>query len=383
MRRNAALFIVFLLLIAGISLAEFVFFETDPTAPVPELVPNESSENAGQNEAAEPIEILISACGDLTLGGNMKKNPKSTIYTQQLERHNNDLSYFFANARDIFEADDLTIVNFEGTLTNIAQPPKNKQNNEFLFRVPPEHVQILTLNAIEVVALENNHIMDFGEQGYLDTVAALTSAGVAYASDGSMGVVQTKGISIAMLAYQTINIEGAYEKLFERVPIEIAAARLEHDLVIVSYHWGREKDYVPNANQMKLGRLTIDAGADLVLGHHSHRINPIECYNGKYIVYSLSNSSFSGNSRPSDMDTFIFQQKFTVTGNQSEPGPFRIIPASMSSVTAKSGSKSGDNDLAFTPFPEGSPGISRVINKMKENGKGLQYAVDHYPTDWQ
>jgi poly-gamma-glutamate synthesis protein (capsule biosynthesis protein) len=380
MRRNAALLIVFLMLITGISLAEFVFTEVEPVAPPTELVPNENDDNT-ENEQPEPIEIIISAVGDLTLGANMKRNPASTMYTQMLQRYNNDLSYFFANAREIFEADDLTIANFEGTLTNITEPPSHKMKNEFLFRVPPEHVQVLTLNSIEAVALENNHIMDFGEQGYLDTVATLTSAGVIYASDGSIGVFETNGVSIAMLAYQTF--DNAYDRLFVQVPLDIEAARAEHDVVIVSYHWGREKDYAPNTNQIKLGRLTIDAGADLVLGHHSHRINPIEQYNGKYIVYSLSNSSFSGNSRPSDMDTFIFQQKFIITDGVCESSAFRIIPASMSSITAKSGKQSGENDLAFTPFPEGSAGISRVINKMKENGKNLQNAVDDYPTDWQ
>ena len=373
MRRNAALIVIFLLLTAGISLAEFVFTDADPGALIPEIVPN-------TEETVEPVEILITACGDVTLGANMKSNPKSTIYTKQLEKHNNDLSYFFANVRDLFEADDLTIVNFEGTLTNIEQPPREKRNNDFCFRAPPEHVQALAMNSIEAVALENNHIMDFGAQGYEDTVATLTSAGIVYASDGRMGVYRTRGVSIALLAYQTFN--NAYDRLFAQVPADIEAARAEHDLVIVSYHWGRELDYAPNDNQIRLGRLTIDAGADLVLGHHSHRINPIERYNGKYIVYSLANCSFSGNSQPKDMDTFIFQQKFTVSGGESESGPFRIIPASISSISAKSGSQSAENDFAVTPFPEGSKGIARVINRMKENGEKLQYAVDFYPTDW-
>ena len=93
-------------------------------------------------------------------------------------------------------------------------------------------------------------------------------------------------------------------------PEALAALRAQGcQIVIVSYHWGEEKDYVPNERQVPLGRATIDAGADLVIGHHSHRINPIEVYKGKYICYSLGNFSFAGNTRPDDMDTFIFQQR--------------------------------------------------------------------------
>lgn len=378
MRRVVTIIALLLyLLVASISLAEFLFVEVDIDEEQL-LLPEGTGQSQEVREEKAPVEILISACGDVTLGANMKYNPKSSFYTEQLAKHNNDLGYFFENVRDIFETDDLTLINFEGTLTNVSKPAKN---NSFLFRAPPEHVQALTLNSIEAVALENNHVMDFGQQGYDDTVKTLTENGIVFSSDGSMGVYETKGVSIAMLAYQTF--DGAYDRLYVQVPEDIATARAQHDIVIVSFHWGAEKDYAPNNKQIKLGRLTIDAGADLVLGHHSHRVNPIEKYNDKYIVYSLSNASFSGNDRPSDMDTFIFQQKFSISSEGTVPGAFRIIPASMSSVTAKNGNVSGINDLSFTPFPDGSEGIERVLNKLSENGQNLTYAVEEHPLQWQ
>ena len=108
-------------------------------------------------------------------------------------------------------------------------------------------------------------------------------------------------------------------------------------------HWGAEKDYAPNANQQKLGRMTIDAGADLVIGHHSHRTHPIEKYNGKYIVYSLGNFSFAGNNKPDDMSTFIFQTRFRIKNGEIIANPFRIIPCRISS-------KTDYNDFAPTPY---------------------------------
>jgi poly-gamma-glutamate synthesis protein (capsule biosynthesis protein) len=105
------------------------------------------------------------------------------------------------------------------------------------------------------------------------------------------------------------------------------------DLIIAYYHWGTETHYRASANQRALGRFTIDAGADLVLGAHPHVIQGIEEYNGKNIVYSLANFSFGGNRRPFDMDTFIFQQTFTfVNGVLQDTNETNIIPARVTSL---------------------------------------------------
>jgi len=111
-----------------------------------------------------------------------------------------------------------------------------------------------------------------------------------------------------------------------------------------------------------------------VLGHHSHRINPIEKYKDRYIVYSLGNFSFAGNNKPSDMSTFLFQIKFNVRDSGVTTDSFRIIPARISS-------KTDYNDFAPTPFTDQRL-IDNVVNVLLSNGKGLEYAVDRYPVDW-
>lgn len=393
--RRFWVFLVCLLMITGTCSAEFIF--TDATASGEESasgagdagedvesggfifssnVPADDTE-AAVEEDDEGVEILITAAGDVTLGGNMRKNPKSTMYTKIVDAIEGDMSYFFANVLEYFANDDLTIVNFEGTLTNAT----SHRDHEFCFRAPPEHVEMLTLGSVEAVAFENNHVMDFYEEGYNDTIRMFDDRGIVYASEASMGVYVTKGVSIAMLAYQTFNSQ--YPRLLEEMPEDVAFAKAHYDIVIVSYHWGDEGKFEPNDNQIKLGRATIDAGADLVLGHHSHRINPIEEYNGKYIVYSLANCSFSGNTRPSNMDTFLFQQKFQVKDGEVTVGDFRIIPCSISSATGLEGKVTGVNDLAVTPFEEGSAAAQRVIDTMLENSGKLEYAVKDYPTQWQ
>ncbi len=367
-----------------------LFAVLDETGPLTvETAPEPAQENAAGDEqgetkgdAAQPaaaietlpdgsVNIVVTAAGDMTIGRNANSAGKS-MFDKEMEKQGGDPSFIMRNTQEIFSEDDMTLVNFEGTLTT-AGVPKNKKNNQFLFSAPPEYADILPKGSIEAVSFENNHAMDHGEEGYRETTEAFEKAGVVWGAEQHMGIFKVKDVSIAMLAYQTFN--GRYPDLFEKVPREVAAAKERHDIVIVSYHWGEELDYKPNKNQIKLGRLTIDAGADLVLGHHSHRINPIERYKDKLIVYSLANFSFAGNNKPSDMCTFIFQIRFNVKEGQATTAGFRIIPARISS-------KSDYNDMIPTPFTEQRQ-IESVISVLKSNGKKLEYAVDSYPTEWE
>lgn len=321
--------------------------------------------------------VTISATGDVTIGGDTRKKTTS-IFDKQLANEPSGLSFPLENVRSVFEADDLTIVNFEGTLTNTRSATKNT----YSFAAPPEYVQALSANGVEAVSLENNHVMDHGEQGYADTCEALSGAGILYSGHlGSSILTTDTGVKIGMLSYQTFN--GNYPKIYAALEGDIAALREQGcQLVIVSYHWGEEKDYIPNERQVPLGRATIDAGADLVLGHHSHRMNPVEVYKGKYICYSLGNFSFAGNIRPDDMDTFIFQQRFRVAadGSVSDAG-MRIIPCSISSQEKV-------ND--FKPTPSDEAGAQAIVERLLELNAKFEKtyrstgvtAVEQYPTEW-
>ena len=321
--------------------------------------------------------VTISATGDVTIGGDTRKSGKS-IFDKQLEKEPSGLSFPMENVADLFAADDMTIVNFEGTLTTT----KSATSNTYSFAAPPEYVQVLTSGNIEAVSLANNHIMDPGETGYADTCQTLENNGIVYSGHlGSAIYTTDTGVSIGLLSYQTFN--GNYPVIYNAIEGDIAALRSAGcQRVIVSYHWGEEKDYLPNERQVPLGRATIDAGADLVIGHHSHRINPIEEYNGKYICYSLGNFSFAGNIKPDDMDTFIFQQRFRVypDGRVDNEG-FRIVPCSISSQESV-------ND--FKPTPKEGEAAQAVVDRLLELGAKLEKtykstgvtAVESYPTQW-
>jgi poly-gamma-glutamate synthesis protein (capsule biosynthesis protein) len=338
-------------------------YSAEPTLQPPATVQPERQFKDGS------FQLVITAGGDMTIGGDVRKRGDS-LFERELKKQGGDLNFLTRNVRDILLADDLTIVNFEGTLTTA---PVYKTNNQFVFSAPPEYVSILRDGGIEAVALQNNHVMDHGETGLKDTKAALESAGIVWSDAQNKGVYEINGVSIAMLTYQQYREQVA--ELLIKVPQDVQNAKALHDIVIVSFHWGAELDYKPNSNQIELGRATIDAGADLVLGHHSHRINPIEFYKGRYIVYSLGNFSFAGNNKPSDMSTFLFQIRFNVKQNSIEPDSFRIIPCRISS-------RKDYNDFAPTPFTDQYL-INNVVDMLLKNSKGLEYAVDRYPVDWE
>jgi len=317
------------------------------------------------------IVVTLSFTGDVTIGGNVQAKGKSP-FDAELDKQKGDINFPFRNVKDIFAEDDLTVINFEGTLTTAGINP-NKTGNEYLFRAPPEYVSMLNYGNIDAVSLENNHVMDMGAEGFAETKRVLTDAGIAYASEGDPAIVYARGVKIGLLAYQTFN--GRHDDIIAMLPGDIAALRAEGcAIVVVNYHWGAELDYAPNPNQIRLGRATIDAGADLVIGHHSHRINPIEEYKGKYICYSLANFSFAGNRKPSDMSTFIFQVRIRVMDGQATSDAFRIIPCRISSRTDY-------NDYTPTPYTKGQ-NIESVLSTLKKHGAGLEHAVKEYPLKW-
>lgn len=322
--------------------------------------------------------ITITCTGDFTIGGDSRKKKTRQQFYKELEKHGDDINFTMKNVLDILQKDDLTLVNFEGTFTDTTEIPDKKKENEFLFNISPVYSNVLTDNSIEAVSLANNHVMDHGTVGYEDTKDTLNQAGVVFSTSEDIGLYSVKGITIAMLSYLCIDRYdkpvGGYDNLYDKVAADIAELKKQYPIVIVSFHWGKELDYTPNDRQKKMGRLAVDSGADLVIGHHSHRFNPIEQYNGVYICYSLGNFCFSGNDKPRDMSSVIFQTRFRISKNGDiDNTGFRIIPIRISS-------KENKNDYIPTPLTDDQK-IESIISVMKKNGKG--FGVEEYPLEWE
>ena len=343
------------------------------------VIDPDEDEGSGIVETDGSRTITITCTGDMTIGGD-NYHKKGKKFYDELKKNNDNISFTMANVRDIFRHDDLTLVNFEGTFTDTKFVPDKKKGNDFLFNISPSYVSVLTDNFIEAVSLENNHVLDHGDEGYEDTISTLNDAGIKYSNSREIGVYSVDGTDIAMLSYLCIDRYdkpvGNYANLYEKVAADIQYTKQLYPIVIVSFHWGNELDYIPTDRQKKMGRLAVDSGADLVIGHHSHRMNPIEEYNGVYICYSLGNFCFSGNDKPSDMNSYLFQTRFRVSkdGDISNTG-FRIIPIRITSLKDK-------NNYVPTPITDDSK-IEGIINTLKDNGrKYLEYPVSDYPLEW-
>ena len=315
--------------------------------------------NTKEAKSDEPIQITVSSMGDCTLGTDENFNP-STSFNAYYNAQGPD--YFFKNVRSILEEDDLSIINLEGTFTNSDQ----RQEKTFAFKADPEYVSILTGSSIEAANLANNHSRDYGEESYTDTVETLEQAGIASFGYDQVDILEVNGVKVGLTGIYEL---AEHLDKQEEVRTNIAALKeAGAQVIIVNFHWGIEKEYLPNDTQKTLAHLAIDEGADLVIGHHPHVLQGIERYKGKYIAYSLGNFSFGGNSNPSDKDTMIFQQTFTVQDGKVEVNDdINVIPCSLSSA-------SGYNDYCPTPL-EGSE-KERVLEKLNEYSANFEDAPD-------
>lgn len=304
-----------------------------------------------EEELPDTVTITISAAGDVTLGTHQEQD-YGYSFRQAYDQAENE-SYFFANVYDIFSADDMTLVNLEGPLT-LAEEAREGQ--VYSIKGDPEYVNILTAGSVEAVSMGNNHMMDYMQQGRDDTVQAVENAGIVYACEKITGIYEVKGIRIGMISVNEVSQGYLVEKTIQNAITELQGQ--DTDLILVSCHWGVEREYSPEDYQKILGEKCIDWGADLVIGHHPHVLQGIDEYKGKYIIYSLGNFCFGANRNPADKDSMIFQQTFTfVDGEKQEDQEIRIIPCSVSSVPDRNN---------FQPTPAAGEEKTRIINRINE-----------------
>ncbi len=247
----------------------------------------------GGQGSVETQRLKLLAFGDVNLG---------RAVGQELLKGN--LDYPFRWVKETLLEADVVFVNLESQLSDQGGETQHPDDN-LIFCGPPEGAEALRRGGVSAVSTGNNHAYDYGMRALEETLEHLRGSGIAAAGTSldSTGlfpaaVVEKHGIRIAFLAYtQFVNLPGPWQvkiSLFEerRVRREIREARKNSDLVIVSLHGGLEYADRPPPGTLSQFRFLIDAGADLVLGHHPHVPQGIERYRSKYIFYSLGNFVF-------------------------------------------------------------------------------------------
>ncbi len=260
--------------------------------PDADTLPSWTGPLPGSAEGAEDLIELV-AVGDMMLSRSVEE--RTEVF---------GTSYPLEAVAEVLRGADVAIGNLESPLSVTGEPLQKR----FLFRAHPGHAEALAWAGIDVVSLANNHQLDYGEQGFAQTLEALREAGVAhvgaglsYAEAHTPLIREVKGRRIAFLAYAASRWKGSSELPTRELVsfADLATIREDvrragelADLVVVIMHLGTEYQRYPDEEQLAVSRTAIEAGACLVIGHHPHLVQAVEPHGEGFVAYSLGDFVF-------------------------------------------------------------------------------------------
>ncbi|WP_458126217.1 CapA family protein [Paenibacillus sp. Z3-2] len=294
--------------------------ESGTKKPAAASTPSSTKGNAGvdkESETSKPSnsaeDVTINFVGDIQFSGKV---------AELLDRNGYD--YPFAKLGRLFKDDDLTIGNLE---TPITLGGTGAADKTYVYKSSPKALAAMASAGFDAVNLANNHILDQGVEGLVDTLTYLKEYGIAHTGAGmnrdeayAPAYLERKGMKIALLGFSRVVPEASWKAEGNRAGVAeaydstgavkaIEEARKKADLVIVVAHWGEERVSTPNSDQTRLAHEFVDAGADLVIGGHPHVLQGLEYYKGKWIAYSTGNFTFSRSTTEETWKTAVFQAR--------------------------------------------------------------------------
>lgn len=258
------------------------------------------------------IEHILAAVGDLTLANYFD----DTVNSLKHQGVSDPYAYVIRDITSAFKDVDLTVANLEGTFTDATKHVAKSFN----FKGNPEYIKILKDLKIRAVNLANNHFMDYYSKGALDTIKLLDENDIVYCGGGkdifdasAPRFIDLGLIRLGFLGYAMVGKDSKASKTFpgtnpyikDVAKTDISKAKDLCDILVISCHWGREREYAPSMEQVDAAKAFLDSGADIVLGHHPHVLQDVREYSDKLVFYSLGNFIFGGNSGPSDRNSMI------------------------------------------------------------------------------
>ncbi|GMG97529.1 CapA family protein [Tepidimicrobium xylanilyticum] len=240
----------------------------------------------------------ISLVGDVMMDGTVKKAVEKYGYFYPWGR----VQHYFKNSH-------LSIVNLE---TSITDKETIWPDKEFNFKSSPKNLDAMKKAGINIATLANNHILDYGYEGLLDTLMYLEESGIQYVGAGRNKkealkgtIVEANGLKFGVIAFSRViphvnwyatdkrpGLVGAYDGFTKDMMNRIEGLKKEVDILILSIHWGKERSTYPRKEEIAVAKEAIDRGVDIVMGHHPHVLQGIEIYKDKPIFYSLGNFVF-------------------------------------------------------------------------------------------
>ena len=292
-----------------------------------EKIAADENTNAGSNRPRDLIArgentVVLSLLGDCSVGDSAQYVTADTSYHTAVDK--NGYAWPFSTVYDYLSEDDLTVANLEVVFTGRYA----HEDKMYYLRADADHTAILKEGSIEAVNTVNNHAMDFFEKGYNDTMEALDAAGIDHfgtirgVSDLTL-VKEVNGIRFGFTGFTYPAIEGGMSVISRHITELKETGHC--DVVVVSLHWGRETHPTPESWQQTFSKQLIDAGADVVWGHHPHVLQPMEFYKGKPIFYSTGNFTF-GTISDLDPATGIFRLSYDREEDGVKLTAVQVIP---------------------------------------------------------
>jgi poly-gamma-glutamate capsule biosynthesis protein CapA/YwtB (metallophosphatase superfamily) len=302
-------------------------------------------------------------------------------FTQDYSSNQELLSYPLRRLAPTFRAADLVVVNCEGALSDRARQIG-------LNRTPEKFAKTMRSSGISLVNLANNHTFDAEERGFLDTLRALSSAGIAHVGGGrdltearKPVILARKGIKLGFLGYAQFNNMG--ESAFAAdgrpgiVPMDpflikedIRRLRPQVDYVVVAIHWATNRKYDISPENRTFAHDLIDAGADIIMGHHPPHPKGIEVYHGKVILYAPSNI-LRGHTNMNSDDGYL--ARFTL--GQKSVEKVEVLPIAGKGQPAGRTGQPYDAKL-FQPFLMEDSSARQLLEGVRSRSAALDTAME-------
>jgi poly-gamma-glutamate capsule biosynthesis protein CapA/YwtB (metallophosphatase superfamily) len=310
-------------------------------------------------------EVTLTMVGDNSFG-TYPETPEHLKFDQVFAANGGDPQYVFKNSLPWFKSDDYTIINAESAFTNATKA----ENKMWRIKSDPAHVAFLPASGIEAANLANNHTKDYFEVGYEDTLKAFKDHQVSVFNDGMPLITTIGDIETIFLGYDCRMSQQGPE-LLNRILQEVQQYKRPDNLVIVNMHWGVEYRETPVDYQTHFGRSILDAGADIIIGAHPHRLESVELYKGKYIIYSMGDYAFGADPTLLSRMTAMFRLRFA-----KEDGV--VVMKGMSIVPTLENSDGSTTENNYQPLPVFGKEAENIVNELIRISTPVENGVTTY-----